>query len=181
MRRTTMAILIGLALGVAGCGTAGPAPAGAETKEIKSQGRFADPASGCSFALPEGRYRIALHHFPAQLPADKIRHTIRIYTAEQEELARIDLYDDPAALSPESWARRHLDYLLRDRVELSHQQIGPGGLPVLLIRTPRSPQAYAVNTAVIASGKRIAVITASRPDDHERRLLLQKLLNSFSF
>lgn len=143
--------------------------------------RFSDPVCGCSFTLPEGRYRIDLQHFSIQLPADKIRHTIRIYTAGQEELARIDLYDNPAALSPEAWARRHLAYLLRDRVELSRQQIGPGGLPALFIRTPRSPQAYAVNTAVIASGKRIAVITASRPDDRDRRFLLRKLLNSFSF
>jgi len=165
MKRVNIIIFITVNLLVAGvsitgCSTqASPKASEQSQKSVLSDGRFSDPATGCSFTLPSGKYRIELRHFPAHLPADKIRHTIRIYSADQQELARIDLYDNPRTLSPEAWSRRHLSYLLTDRAQLSRQRIGPKQLPALLVKTPRSPQAYASLTAVVSSGKRIAVIT----------------------
>jgi hypothetical protein len=182
MRRNILTIPALIATLLTGCGTLPPPSASHRTQEITGSGRFADPISGCSFVLPSGRYRIEISRASASLPVDKVRHSLRIYSIkgeEAEEIARIDLYDNPAALAPDPWARRYLAYLLPG-ARLSHTRVGSGRLPALLIRTPRSPQAYAAVTAVVSAGRRIAVITGSRLYERKRSQIFERILRTVS-
>ena len=182
-----LAMTSAVVLGVLGCGVQRPVPHSAPKTEIvlKKGGGYFDSPSACGFALPSKAYRIRVSHFRSDLPAGKIRHALRIYresgSGEPEELARIDLYDNPSALSPDVWASKHLAWLMSGGSTHEKSRLGKESQPALIIHTPGSPQAYASETAVLSNGKRIAVVSGSNLNTEDRKKAFRKILETLYF
>lgn len=175
-----MLVVLLATIGMTGCGTSTQIPVAEKTRKSVSHGAFSDPTCGCSFRLPAGEYRIERQRFSPDLPADKIRHSIRIYTATGNELAQIDLYDNPKRLRPEKWVRQHREYLLNRQTAIRRTRIGTQRLPTLVLDQPKTPQTWPTETVVIGKGERIAVITRSKSPGEKQTRAYRKLLSTFS-
>ncbi|GEM_PF-6213684 len=181
-----LAMTCAVVVGMLGCGAQRPVPHSTAKTEIvlKKGGGFFDSPSACGFALPSKAYRIRVSHFRSDLPAEKIRHALRIYRvsgSEPDALARIELYDNPSALSPDAWASKHLAWLMGGRSTHEKKHLGKDSLPALIIHTPGSPQAYASETAVLSNGKRIAVVSGSNLNTEDRKKAFRKILETLYF
>jgi len=181
-----LAMFVALFLTLSGCAEGvSSAPSTPRTNIVlKSGGGFFDSPSYCGFTLPHRSYRIRITHFASDLPTDKIRHSILILSEngdEPNELARIDLYDNPTSLSPREWALKHLSWLMDERATIKKTHMGKESLSTLLIHTPRSPQSYASDTVVLSNGKKIAVVSGSNLNTKERKEAFQKLLETLYF
>jgi len=180
-----LAIAAAVVFGVSGCGSGSPSPPSSPGTEtvLKKGGGFFDSPSGCGFALPSKTYRIRVSHFRSDLPAEKMRHSLRIYRdtgGELHALARIDLYDNPAALSADAWASKHLAWLITES-STGKRHLGKQSLPALVIHTPRSPQAYASETAVLSNGKKIAVVSGSDLNTEDRKKAFRTIVKTLYF
>ncbi len=181
-----VAITAAVVLGLLGCANVSPAHHPTPKTEIvvAKGGGFFDPLSRCGFTLPSKPYRIRVSHFRSDLPAEKIRHKFFIYRdtgGEPDELAQIDLYDNPLGLSPGAWASKHLAWLLGGRNTHEMKRLGKDSLPGLIIHTSRSPQAYASETAVLSHSKKIAVVRGSDLSTEDRKKAFQKVLETLYF
>lgn len=147
---------------------------------VAGDGSFSDRLAGCSFSLPPDGYRVDVTHFSSRLPADKVRHQLRIVPQKGAKLARIDIFDNPEGLGVSDWMHRHLSYLLDDSARIRKVSVGKKHLAGLVIERPRSPQAFATRTVVVEEGGRVAVITGSDVDQGERAEAFEQLVAAFS-
>ena len=147
---------------------------------LAGDGRFSDRLARCSFSLPPGGYRVDVTHFSSRLSADKVRHVIDVLPRHGASLALIDIFDNPEGLGASDWMHRHLSYLLDDRATIRKISVGKKQLAGLVIERPRSPQAFATRTVVVADGGRVGVITGSNVETGERAEAFERLVAAFS-
>lgn len=169
-----MPALIGVLVG--GC-VEQAAPGGAGQPRVRSQTRpgksataparilastrYADGSSGISFVAPAG-LRIETEHFEPG-PAGQMRHRVVLSRDRLERLA-VEVWDNPTSLPVGPWFEQHLSFVRDGHERVSWRMLSSHRVRGMLIRQPRSPQAFGQRMAIFSAGGKVVRVTCLNED-----------------
>lgn len=137
--------------------------------------RHVDHRSGVSFRAP-AHHQVEAEHFDPG-PAGQMRHRLVLSRARQERLS-VEVWENPTSLPVDQWFEQHLAFM-RDGLERTRWAMMSGHrVRGLLIRRPRSPQAFGQRTAIFAAGRRVVRITCQDEDDARTLAAFQQVTAS---
>jgi hypothetical protein len=126
--------------------------------------------------MPVAGAGLESRHFDPSAPPHKIRHQLTLSLSERP-VVRIDVWDDPQGLEVTVWTEQHLRHLLDGAAAARPQLMTPRRLEGLLLEHPRSPQALARTTALLATGGRVFRVTCLDRDDAAAQALFERLVD----
>ncbi len=117
-----------------------------------------DAPAGLRFLVPATGYRVTATHFELSTPPVKMKHSITL-SEDRSEVLRIEVWDNVERLSLADWFQRYLDFMRAPDAVVESTHAARAGGDAIVILQPRSPQALARRSAVLALGPRVVRLT----------------------
>lgn len=127
---------------------------------------FEDRQSGVRFALPAGM-QVEVEHFEPGAPG-QLRHLLTLTRARQESLS-LQLWDNPTALPVGAWFEEHLAFVRDGHARIRWDTVSAHAVRGMVIRQPRSPQAFGQRMALFSAAGRVVRVTCQN-EDHQPTL-----------
>ncbi len=144
--------------------------------EGSAAARFEDHASGISFQLPPGM-QVETESFDASGPAGQMRHRLVLIQDRVERLS-VEVWDNPTSLPVGAWFEEHLSFVRDGLEQTSWATVSSHRVRGMVIRRPRSPQAFGQRMAVFAANGRVVRLVCQNEDHAATLAAHQQVLAS---
>ena len=124
---------------------------------------FVDNKSGISFRVPTG-LELEAEHFDSAGPVGQMRHRLVLFKGKLERLS-VEIWDNPTSLPVGAWFEEHLAFVRDGHAVINWAMVSGHRVRGMLIRQPRSPQAFGQRMAIFSAGGRVVRVTCQNEDD----------------
>lgn len=118
-----------------------------------------DAPSALRFPVPVTGYRVTATHFDPATPPVKMKHELSL-SQDRREVLRIEVWNDTEGLGLQAWFDQYLRFMATPDAVVETARAGRNRVDSIVVRQPRSEQALARRSVILALEGRILRVTS---------------------